>query len=71
MKRRQEAILAGDKVRGLFNKISLNGSYGFDLMDESTYRKVKIMNKHKTNLAILTPNYRCAAKIGHDAYILS
>jgi hypothetical protein len=26
MKRRQEAILAGDKVRDLFNKISLNGS---------------------------------------------
>jgi hypothetical protein len=70
MKRRQEAILAGDKVRDLFNKISLNGSYGFDLMDESNYRKVKIMNKHKTNLAILTPNYRCATKIGHDAYLV-
>jgi hypothetical protein len=70
MKRRQEAILAGDKVRDLFNKISLNGSYGFDLMDESNYRKVKIMNKHKTNLAILTPNYRSATKIRHDAYLV-
>jgi hypothetical protein len=39
-------------------------------MDESNYRKVKIMNKHKTNLAILTPNYRCATKIGHDAYLV-
>jgi hypothetical protein len=70
MKRRQETILAGDKVRDMFNKISLNGSYGYDIMDESNYRKVKIMNKHKTNLAMLTPNYRSAEKIGHDAYLV-
>jgi hypothetical protein len=31
MRRRQEAILNGDKVRDMFNKIALNGSYGGSL----------------------------------------
>jgi hypothetical protein len=33
MTQRQKAILEKDKVRDLFNKIALNGSYGYDLLN--------------------------------------
>jgi hypothetical protein len=66
MKRRQEAILNKDKVRDLFNKISLNSSYGYDIMNQADYSKVKIVNKHKCSLAHLTPTFRGATKLGED-----
>jgi hypothetical protein len=68
MKRRQEAILNKDKVRDLFNKISLNGSYGYDIKNDAKYLKTKIVNKHKCFLAHLTPHFRSATKLGDDLY---
>jgi hypothetical protein len=66
MKRRQEAILNKDKVRDLFNKISLNSSYGYNIVNQADYSKVKIVNKHKCSLAHLTPTFRSATTLGED-----
>jgi hypothetical protein len=70
MKRRQEAILNKDKVRDLFNKISLDGSYGYDIKNDAKYLKTKIVNKHKCFLAHLTPHFRSATKLGDDLYLV-
>jgi hypothetical protein len=70
MARRQKAILEKDKVKDLFNKIALNGAYGYDLMNEANYRKTKVVNKHKCFLAHLTPHFRHSEKLGEDCYLV-
>jgi hypothetical protein len=70
MERRQKAILEKDKVKDLFNKITLNGAFGYDIMNESNYRKRKVVNRHKCFLAHLTPNFRHSEKLGEDCYLV-
>jgi hypothetical protein len=70
MRRRQEAILNGDKIRDMFNKIALNGSYGYDIMNESKYSKVRIVNRHKCFLAHMTPTFRHSEKLADDVYLV-
>jgi hypothetical protein len=70
MRRRQEAILNGDKIRDMFNKIALNGSYGYDIMNEAKYSKVKIVNRHKCFLAHMTPTFRHSEKLADDVYLV-
>jgi hypothetical protein len=70
MERRQKALLEKDKVKDLFNKITLNGAFGYDIMNESNYRKTKVVNKHKCFLAHLTPTFRHSEKLGEDTYFV-
>jgi hypothetical protein len=70
MERRQKAILEKDKVKDLFKKINLNGSFGYDIMNESNYRKTKVVNKHKCFLAHLPPHFRHGEKLGEDCYLV-
>jgi hypothetical protein len=70
MERRQKAILEKDKVKDLFNQITLNGAYGYDLLNEANYHKTKVVNRHKCFLAHLTPHFRHSEKLGEDCYLV-
>ena len=45
MNNRQEAELSSKKGKGLFCKISLNGSYGYDAMNTKNYAKASIVDE--------------------------
>jgi hypothetical protein len=51
-KLRQESKLRGDGVGDEFYKLVLNGSYGYDIMNEEKFSKCSIHNKHTTALKV-------------------
>ena len=68
METRQKAELAGKKGKGLFCKISLNGSYGYDAMNTSKYSNVKVMTKGATQSAALSCKYKAMESINGEYY---
>jgi hypothetical protein len=48
MTKRQEVKLKGDKASDDFFKNCMNGSYGYDIMNEENFSKAKILDKPKT-----------------------
>jgi hypothetical protein len=51
-----------------FYKLNLNGSYGYDGMNEENFTKSKIMNKQQTALKQLTPNFVGSKMIDENTY---
>ena len=68
MKTRQEAELEGKKGKGMFCKISLNGSYGYDAMNTQKYMKSKICNEEKTIKSQRKQNFVNTIPLGEDVY---
>jgi hypothetical protein len=68
--RRQEAILNNDKVGDLFNKIALNGSYGYDIMNEANYSKVKIGEAKDCFRAQLKPTFKSSPRLAENTYLI-
>lgn len=68
MNERQKAELEGNKGKGLFCKISLNGSYGYDAMNTQNYAKTKIMNEQKARVACMSNKFKNIREIGEDTY---
>lgn len=68
METRQKAEIAGKKGKGLFCKISLNGSYGYDAMNTSKYSNVKVMTKGAAQSAVLSHKYQAISAINDDFY---
>ena len=68
MNNRQEAELSGRKGKGLFFKISLNGSYGYDAMNTKNYAKTSVIDKNKAQPLAMKCTFRSMRKIGNDAY---
>jgi hypothetical protein len=51
-----------------FYKSNLNGSFGYDGMNEEKFTKSKVMNRHQTALKQLTPNFVGSKFIDEDTY---
>ena len=68
METRQKAELVGKKGKGMFCKISLNGSYGYDAMNTSKYSNVKIMTKGAAQSAALSCKYKAMESINGEYY---
>ena len=68
METRQKAELEGKKGKGMFCKISLNGSYGYDAMNTSKYSSVKVMTKGAAQSAALSRKYRSMSAINEEYY---
>jgi hypothetical protein len=68
MTKRQEAKFNGDSAGDFFYKICLNGSYGYDIMNEENFMKNKILNREKTFLQQLAPNFVSTKKLGVDTF---
>ncbi len=71
MNARQKAELEGKKGKGLFCKIALNGSYGYDLMNTEKYAKNLIMNKNKASSYYAHRTFKNCYDIGNDMRIVS
>ena len=70
MKNRQDIIAGIKEGNQQFYKIAMNGSYGYDGMNESHYNKVKICDKDTTCQAICSDNYRNGYRLNDECYIL-
>jgi hypothetical protein len=57
MFKRQQAILSGQKGLSNFYKLCMNGSYGYDIMNEKLFTHVAIKNRSETFTAQMSPNY--------------
>jgi hypothetical protein len=63
MTKRQEAKLKEDKASDDFFKNCMNGSYGYDIMNEENFSKAKILDKPKTFMHQMAPNFISTKKI--------
>lgn len=68
METRQKAELEGKKGKGLFCKISLNGSYGYDAMNTSIYSKSAIEGESRARCSALSHKYRSMRELGDSGY---
>jgi hypothetical protein len=68
MTKRQLAKLNKDDAMDLFYKICLNGSYGFDIINEEHYTKSRLLDKSKTFIQQLAPNFVSTKKLNEDTY---
>jgi hypothetical protein len=63
MTKRQEAKLKGDKASDDFFKNCMNGSYGYDIMNEENFSKAKLLDKPKTFMQQMAPNFISTKKL--------
>ena len=68
MENRQKAELEGKKGKGLFCKISLNGSYGYDAMNTENYTQSRIENESRASCSALSNKYRSMREIGNKTF---
>jgi hypothetical protein len=68
MNRRQEAKLNKDEARDTFYKLVLNGSYGYDIMNEENFTKSSICDRNKTFLRQLSPYFSSTRKLNDNQY---
>ncbi len=71
MNKRQDAELAGNKGLGLFCKIALNGSYGYDAMNTEKYSQIRICDKDKAQQFTSSHRFRDLQEIGEDVYVVA
>jgi hypothetical protein len=57
MFKRQQAILSGQKGLSNFYKLCMNGSYGYDIMNEKLFTHVAIKNRSETFTAQMSQRY--------------
>jgi hypothetical protein len=68
MDKRIEAILARNGGQDKFRKLCLNGSYGYDIMNEENFGKTKLKNKSQTFHEVMKDTYKTARKLNDDLY---
>ena len=68
MANRQKAELEGKKGKGMFCKISLNGSYGYDAMNTENYTQSRIQTESRAQIAALSDKYRSMKQLGDDCF---
>jgi hypothetical protein len=70
MSKRQEAVLAGNKGLDFFCRINMNSSYGYDIMNEEHFAKITVMDKRRTELAQIRPNYMSTRKLNDNSFLM-
>jgi len=68
MNKRQQAMINGEHGRALYYKINLNGSYGYDGMNEEKFNKSKIKNKKETFVAQLSGSFMSTRRLSWDKF---
>jgi hypothetical protein len=68
MTKRQEAKLRGDEASSDFFKNCMNGSYGYDIMNEENFSRSKILDKSKTFMNQMSPNFISTKKLKEETY---
>jgi hypothetical protein len=68
MKKRQKASIEGDGVGDTFYKICLNGSYGYDILNNAGFAHTKFCNTEQTFSAQLSSSFVSTRKLGEDKY---
>ncbi len=71
MNRRQEAELQGNKGKGLFCKINMNGSYGYDAMNTEKYSTTRIVDSKRAQGYINSAQYRDVTHLGDDVELVT
>jgi hypothetical protein len=64
----QKRIESTDDASNLYYKISLNGAYGYDIMNEENYSKSRILDREHTFMRLLAPNFVNSRKLGEDVF---
>jgi hypothetical protein len=67
-KLRQESKLRGYGAGDEFYKLVLNGSYGYDIMNEEKFSKCSIHNKHTAALKVCSPYFMSTRKLNENHY---
>jgi hypothetical protein len=65
---RQEAKLFGDGAGDEFYKLVLNGSYGYDIMNEEKFSKSQVVSKNITSMKVFSPYFMSAKPLNEDYY---
>jgi len=68
MSERVEAMLNKNKGVEMMRKISLNGSYGYNILNESHYNKIKLCTANQTLTNHQMENFRSERKLADDLY---
>jgi hypothetical protein len=66
-KLRQNSKLCGDGAGDEFYKLVLNGSYGYDIMNEK-FSKSSIYNRNTTALKVFSPYFMSARRLNENHY---
>jgi hypothetical protein len=67
-KLRQRAKLHGDEAGDEFHKLVLNGSYGYDIMNEEKFCKSFIVRRETAKLKVFSPYSRSARLLNENCY---
>jgi hypothetical protein len=67
-KLRQESKLWGDGAGDEFYKLVLNGSYGYDIMNEEKFSKCSIYNRNTAALKVFSPYFMSARRLNENYY---
>jgi hypothetical protein len=68
-KKRVDGILKGNKGLDTFYSIfCLNGSYGYDIMNESNFPRSKLLDKDQTFTAQMSVRFRATRKLSDEMY---
>jgi hypothetical protein len=65
---RQEAKLVGDGAGDEFYKLVLNGSYGYDIMNEEKFSKSQVVTKKVAALKVFSPYFMSARPLNENYY---
>jgi hypothetical protein len=71
MNKRIEAMGKKNKGQEQFCKICLNGSYGYDGMNQEKFNKIAIKNRSQTFLTHIRDNHVSTHKIANDMYFVT
>jgi hypothetical protein len=66
IKLRQESKLNKDSAGDEFYKLVLNGSYGYDIMNEEKFSKCSILTKNVSALSVFSPYFLSARKLNEN-----
>jgi hypothetical protein len=65
---RQEAKLSGDGAGDEFYKLVLNGSYGYDIMNEEKFSKSHVVSKNIAAIKVFSPYFMSARPLNENYY---
>jgi hypothetical protein len=65
---RQEAKLRGDGAGDEFYKLVLNGSYGYDIMNEEKFSKSQVVTKNVAAMKVCSPYFMSARPLNENYY---
>jgi len=64
----QKGIKEKNNGIGMMRKIALNGSYGYDIMNEENFTNIQLKNAQETLTAHLSPLFKSERKISDNLY---